>query len=139
MSEARASADRIPSRSLRSRIIVIALASNLVAFGAVVLSIAFRSTDFTWWLVRLPGLLALSLTAAAISIQPSSTTRRRHHWLGWLAVGAVVLHIVFATGLHAKFWDWLAPYLPLEIGFGIVAASCLVGYACTADDQSDCG
>jgi len=103
-----------------------ALTCLLIAFGAAVASIAFRSTDIAWWLVRLPGLLALLLTAAAISIQPSTATRRRHHWLGWVAVGAVVLHVVMATGLHAKFWDWLAPYMPLEIGFGLVAAVALL-------------
>lgn len=126
MSEAGASADRRLVRPLRSRLIAIALTGNLIAFGAVVLLIAFRSTDLTWWLVRLPGLLALALAAAAISIQPSSTTRHRHHWLGWLAIAAVVLHVVLVTGLHAKFWDWLAPYLPPEIAFGFVGAVALL-------------
>ncbi|MGE0280809.1 MAG: cytochrome c3 family protein [Rhizobiaceae bacterium] len=74
----------------------------------------------------MPGLVALALAAAAISIQPSPRTRRRHHWLGWLAIGAVVLHVVVVTGLHAKFWDWLAPYLPPEIAFGILAALALL-------------
>jgi hypothetical protein len=29
-------------------------------------------------------------------------------------------------GLQTKFWAWLTPYLPLEIGFGIVAALVLL-------------
>jgi hypothetical protein len=126
MREAATPADRRLVRPLRSRAIAVALTGNLVAFGSVALLVAFRSTDSAWWLIRLPGLLALMLAAAAISIQPSPTTRRRHHWLGWLAIGAVILHVVTVSGLHAKFWDWLAPYLPPEIGFGIVGAIALL-------------
>jgi len=126
MSEAGTSADRRFVRPLRSRLVAVALTGNLVAFGVVLVLIALRSTDIAWWLIRLPGILALGLAAAAISIQPSPNTRRRHHWLGWLAIAAVVLHVVLAAGLHAKFWDWLALYLPPEIGFGIIAAMALL-------------
>ena len=126
MSKVRIFYDRNHVRLSRSRIAAVALTANLIVFGAAILSIAFRSTDLGWWLVRLPGLLALVLAAAAISIQPSSTTQRKHHWLGWLTGGAVVLHIVFVIGLQTKFWAWLTPYLPLEIGFGIVAALVLL-------------
>jgi lipopolysaccharide export LptBFGC system permease protein LptF len=74
--------DRNHVRLSRSRIAAVALTANLIVFGATILSIAFRSmTSVGEWLVRLPGLLALVLAAAAISI--SLRRRRSASTIGW--------------------------------------------------------
>ncbi len=117
-----ASGGRAIDRPTVRRRLKYAFRVSLFFVAAIALLIVLRPTDLSWWLVRLPGLVALLAAAAAIVIQPSPRSGRWHHWLGWSAGAATLLHILLVAGLHPKFWDWLAASVPLEIVFGILAA-----------------
>ena len=72
------------------------------------IAVALQPTDAIWWAVRVPGLAALLLAAAALACPPFPLKPAWHRWLGWLAAVGLGLHIVLAIGLEPELWQWLA-------------------------------
>jgi Class III cytochrome C family len=99
------------------------LALSLI--GAAGIVVAFQPTDAAWWSVRMPGLMALLLAAAAIASRPFPRNPAWHRLLGWLAAVALVAHVLLAAGLEPTLWRWLSPAMPVEIVLGLLAAAAL--------------
>jgi hypothetical protein len=89
------------------------------------IAVALQPTDAIWWTVRVPGLAALLLAAAALACPPFPLKPAWHRWLGWLAAGGLGLHIVLAIGLEPELWQWLSSAIPVEIVFGLAGATAL--------------
>lgn len=92
---------------------------------AALLVLMFQPTDGAWWVVRLPGILALLLGASALVFQPAPHGRPWHRLIGSFAIVAVSLHVLAVAAFEPSFWRWLGPALPVEIICGLVAALAL--------------
>lgn len=99
---------------------------GLAMLLAAVLVLALLPTDAWWWLVRLPGMLALILAAATLVIQPAPNGPPWHRLLGSFAIAAVSLHVLLVVVFEPSFWRWLNWAVPVEIICGLVAALALL-------------
>jgi hypothetical protein len=93
--------------------------------AAALLILAFQPTDATWWLVRIPGILALLLAASALMLQPDAKGRPWHRLIGSFAIVAVSLHVLAVAAFEPSFWRWLDGAMPVEIICGLLAALAL--------------
>ena len=93
--------------------------------AAAVLALALLPTDAGWWLVRIPGILALLLAALALLVQPAPGGPPWHRLLGSFAIVALSLHVLAVAAFEPSFWRWLDRTLPVEIICGLVAALAL--------------
>jgi hypothetical protein len=93
---------------------------------AAALALVLVPTDPPWWLVRLPGMLALLLAASTLVIQPGLGGSPWHRLLGLFATVAVGLHATTVAAVEPSFWRWLTQAMPVEIIFGLVAALALL-------------
>lgn len=93
--------------------------------AAAVLALALLPTDAWWWLVRIPGILALLLAALALLVQPAPGGSPWHRLLGSFAIVALSLHVLAVAAFEPSFWRWLGWTLPVEIICGLVAALAL--------------
>jgi hypothetical protein len=84
--------------------------------------LALLPTDGWWWLIRLPGILALFLAALTLIVQPRPEGPLWHRLLGSLAIVAVSLHVLLVVAFEPVFWRWLTAGVPIEIVCGIAAA-----------------
>jgi hypothetical protein len=94
----------------------------VLALGLV---LALQPTDAAWWFIRIPGVVAFTLTVAALIFPVSPEKPERHRLLGWLAFVALSAHIVLGAALEPTLWQWLSPSVPVEIVAGLVAAVAL--------------
>jgi predicted CXXCH cytochrome family protein len=92
--------------------------------GALVV-LALQPTDGWWWLVRLPGGLALILAALTLILQPAASGLPWHRLLGSLAIVAVSLHVLSVAAVEPVFRQWLSWTIPVEIICGLIAALAL--------------
>jgi hypothetical protein len=95
------------------------------ALLAALLALAFQPTDATWWLVRIPGILALLLASSALMLQPDARGRPWHRLIGSFAIVAVSLHVLAVAAFEPSFWRWLDGAMPVEIIAGLLAALAL--------------
>ncbi|WP_119271233.1 cytochrome c3 family protein [Taklimakanibacter deserti] len=93
--------------------------------AAALLGLALQPTDGAWWLVRIPGMLALLLAALTLVIQPRPDGQAWHRLLGAFAIVAVSLHVLAVAAFEPVFWQWLSATMPVEIICGLVAALAL--------------
>jgi hypothetical protein len=91
-----------------------------------ILALVFTPTDPWWWLVRLPGMLALLLAGLAFIIHPASVGPPWHRLFGWFALVATGLHVLSVSVFEPPFWRWLDWSLPIDILCGLVAALALL-------------
>jgi hypothetical protein len=98
---------------------------GFAVLAAALLALVLLPTDGWWWLIRLPGMLALLLAALTLVIQPSPNGPSWHRWLGSFAIVAVSLHVLLVAAFEPVFWRWLAAAMPIEIICGLVAALAL--------------
>lgn len=99
------------------------LSAALLAVALLILVI--QPTDATWWLVRIPGILALLLAASALMLQPDARGRPWHRLVGSFAIVAVSLHVLAVAAFEPSFWRWLDGAVPAEIIAGLMAALAL--------------
>lgn len=99
--------------------------AGLAFVAAALLLLFMQPTDAAWWFVRIPGVAALLLAAAAIAFPPAQRRPALHSPLGWLAIGALFAHILLVATLEREFWRWFSVAIPTEIVLGLVAAVAL--------------
>jgi hypothetical protein len=95
---------------------------GIATLAAALLALTLLPTDDWWWLVRLPGMLALLLAALALLIQPRPDSPPWHRPLGAIAIVAVSLHVLLVAAFEPAFWRWLTAAVPIEIVCGVAAA-----------------
>lgn len=87
--------------------------------------LVMQPTDAAWWLVRIPGVAALLLAAAAIALPPAPRRPAWHAPLGWLAIGALCAHVLAVVALEPEIWRWISAAMPVEIALGLTVAVAL--------------
>ncbi|BCH35213.1 hypothetical protein MesoLjLc_71430 [Mesorhizobium sp. L-8-10] len=99
--------------------------AGLASVAAAVLLLVMQPTDAAWWLVRIPGVAALLLAAAAVAIPPAPRRPTWHAPLGRLAIAALFAHILSVVAQEPEIWRWLSAAMPVEIALGLGAAIAL--------------
>lgn len=99
--------------------------AGLAVVAVAALLLVMQPTDAAWWLVRIPGIAALLLAAAAIALPPAPRRPAWHAPLGWLAIGALCAHILAVVALEPEIWRWISATMPVEIALGLAAAVAL--------------
>ncbi|MGE0241852.1 MAG: cytochrome c3 family protein [Parvibaculaceae bacterium] len=99
------------------------LGGGVLAAG--LLWLVLQPTDGWWWLVRVPGVLALLLAGLALLLPPAPDAAPWHRRLGSFAIVAVSLHVLLVAAFEPSFWRWLDRAVPVEIACGIAAALAL--------------
>lgn len=99
--------------------------AGLAVVAVAALFLVIQPTDAAWWLVRIPGVAALLLAAAAIAYPPAPRRPAWHAPLGWLAIGALCAHILAVVALEPDIWRWISAAMPVEIALGLAAAIAL--------------
>lgn len=98
---------------------------GLALLLAAILGLTLLPTDAWWWLIRLPGMLALLLSALTLFIQPNPGGPSWHRLIGSFAIVAASLHVLLVAAFEPSFWRWLTSAIPVEIICGLAAAFAL--------------
>jgi hypothetical protein len=99
---------------------------GIALLAAALLALVLVPTDPWWWLIRLPGMLALLLAGLTLLIPPAPGGSPWHRRLGYFAIVAASLHVLSVAAFEPSFWRWFDWGLPIEIICGLVAALALL-------------
>lgn len=94
--------------------------------SAALFALLLVPTDPWWWLIRLPGMLALILAGLTLLLPPAPGGSPWHRRFGHFTIVAASLHVLSVAAFEPSFWRWFDWGLPIEILCGLVAALALL-------------